>query len=167
MPENKPNQCNERFLQWKSSNTPLFTHLLFIVCFHGKCICGVYVCALKGSLYGHVQAGQPWVVFTLILRQDFSLNLELTLGWLVNKLQGFSRTTSPPQPLEITPIPHPAFTADWGCIGEATLRFCWITGAEDSNSGLQAYAAGILLTKPPFLSHSEMQPFSISCGVRF
>lgn len=147
--------------------TLLFLPTSYLLCVSMVNASVVYVCALKGILYGHVQAGQPWVVFTLFLRQGFSLNLELTLGWLVNKLQGFSRTTPPPQPLETTPIPHPAFTADWGYIGEATVRFCWITGAEDSNSGLQAYAAGILLTKPPFLSHSEMQPFSISCGVRF
>lgn len=132
-PKNKPNKCNERFLQWKSSNTPLFwrgwdSHLLFIVCFHGKCICGVYVCILKGSLYGYVQAGQPWVVFTSFLRQGFPLNLELALGWLVDKFQGFSTTTSPPQPLDTRPHSVPRFHCSLGLhrwCHTQILHRCW------------------------------------------
>lgn len=86
----------------------------YLLCVSSKCICGVYVCILKGSLYGYVQAGQPWVVFTLFLRQGFPLNLELTLGWLVNKFQGVSTTTSPPPPLDTRPHSVPRFHCSLG-----------------------------------------------------
>lgn len=106
MPRNKPNQWNERFLQWKSSNTPPFVgmgfiYLLFLVCIHGKCIGGIYVCALKLSLYGYVQAGQRWVVFTLVLRGGcFPEPGVYLLTRLANELRGLATTTSPPQPLD-------------------------------------------------------------------